>query len=103
MAFVPDRGEIYLTGGLADMHNAWSASIITETVGKFNERKVHIFWEGQKGFFLIFQFKASGVKKAEDFFPCIFQILCTSHNDLIYLPIWFLLLILYQGNVNLSK
>ena len=42
MAFVPDRGEIYLTGGLADMHNAWSASIITETVGKFNERKVHI-------------------------------------------------------------
>ena len=43
MAFVPDRGEIYLTGGLADIHNHWSESVITETVGKFNERKVHIF------------------------------------------------------------
>ena len=43
MAFVPDKGEIYLTGGLADIHSYWSESIITETVGKFNERKVHIF------------------------------------------------------------
>ena len=36
MAFVPDRGEIYLTGGLADIDNVWISSIITETVGKFN-------------------------------------------------------------------
>ena len=43
MAFVPDKGEIYLTGGLADIDNVWSQSIITETVGKFNGRKVHIF------------------------------------------------------------
>jgi hypothetical protein len=50
MAFVPDRGEIYLTGGLEDLENNWSQSIITETVGQFNKRKVHIFLEGHKIF-----------------------------------------------------
>ena len=35
MAFVREQGEIYITGGLAEIYNTWSDSLETNTIGNF--------------------------------------------------------------------
>ena len=38
MAFVPDQGEIYLSGGIADVPVHWDVNlVITQTIGKFTQ------------------------------------------------------------------
>ena len=36
MAFVPEQGEIYLTGGLAEIYNSWFDELETNTIGNYN-------------------------------------------------------------------